>query len=559
VKYRYLVELLLLWLITGCATFLPAAVTTPTFVPAPTAPQQILPAGQGPGTLANYRLQVTLDYIGHRVQVEELVRIINPGPDHWDKLVFYLPPALRDTDRFTISTAQLQQNTQTQAPNVEVDPKGYIIFSLPGYVRPNAEVTVRIAYGLKAQYTILLARRPLGDVGYSDQLIQFHEWYPRLVPYQPNVGWIKWETTSVGPPIFAEIADYELQVQAPNGVIVASGGLVAQSGETWRFAMQNARSIAFTASPDYVVQSKTVRGVRVDAYGFAADVDLQLPAVLETAEKALNLYSDRFGKYPYNSLVIARNAYTSTNASGGFLSHSGRSYAEYTGQEDTLLQVSIALGLGEMWWQQFVGQNPIVEPWVGGGLAMYSELLFHEAYNPNLVDWYWRNRIDYWQPTGALNRSAYDLKTTESLLRNVYRIGARFLAELRSAMGDEAFMAFLQDYFQSSAFRLSSSTDFWAAVRKHAPLDYSDLQRKYFDSNIPLPTPYPSLTPVPTAGPSPTATLARIHVVKPNETLSDVAWLYGISMRAIMDINGMRGDPIDVILRPGQQLIIPYK
>ena len=84
--------------------------------------------------------------------------------------------------------------------------------------------------------------------------------------------------------------------------------------------------------------------------------------------------------------------------------------------------------------------------------------------------------------------------------------------------------------------------------------------------------PSPTATPSATTGPSPTATPVEaatetpteaptatpaslvVHVVLPGETLSSIAWQYGLTYQAIMEANGME-DPN--LLEVGQELIIP--
>ncbi len=536
-------------------TDIPAVASSPLAPPAEEIAQAItsVALGAGPGAIAHYEFSVVLDYIGHRAQVTQLVEIVNPGPDDWDRVVFHLPADLQ-TNRFTLSRVSLLQQVEAAARNIEISNDGFVTITLPETVQPNEAVLINILFGLEAEQTLNILRRPFGDVGFNERLLQFVNWYPRLVPYEPRRGWVRWAPTEVGPPLYAEIADFDLRIQAPEGVQIASGGPVSRVGNEWQFVVQNARSIAFSASPEYVVLEQSVEGVTLLGFHLPEYGD-EIQATLTAAGQSLTLFNEKFGLYPYSTLVIAQNAYLPSVAAGGFVLHTGLGFAEYSGQPDALLVVLVPLTMGEMWWGHFVGYNPIAEPWLGAALPMYSEYLFDEQYYDELTQWYWDNRIFYWEPEGPINRTAYDLETTEALLRSVYRRGALFLHDLRGQMGDEGFFAFLREYYQNGAFRIVNSTDFFRTLSRYSTTDMSLIFDRYFDVEIQLPTPAPTLTPIPSPGPPPTATPPKtVHIVQSGETLSEIAFRYGVTTDSILFLNGMADS--DTVFA-GERLIIP--
>ncbi|MFQ5410370.1 MAG: hypothetical protein ACE5FI_18325, partial [Anaerolineales bacterium] len=302
-------------IVAACSPGTPGTTPSPGAPPVPVIPIPATPAagitplasGSGPGAIARYDFSVVLDYIGNRAQVNQLVEITNPGPDVWDRVVFHLPYDLQ-TDRFTLSRVSLVRDVDTAPRNIEVTDDGFLIVILPDPVGPNQTELINIVYGLEAEQTGTILRRPFGDVGYSDRLVQFVNWYLRLVPYQPRRGWARWEATDVGPPLFAEVADYVLRVQAPDDVIVASGGPVSRVGNEWQFAVNNARSIAFSASPEYVELTENAAGVTLLGYHLPEYGD-EMQATLAAAAQTLALFAQRYGPYPYSTLVFAQDAY----------------------------------------------------------------------------------------------------------------------------------------------------------------------------------------------------------------------------------------------------------
>jgi hypothetical protein len=63
----------------------------------------------------------------------------------------------------------------------------------------------------------------------------------------------------------------------------------------------------------------------------------------------------------------------------------------------------------------------------------------------------------------------------------VYRRGARFLADLRHAMGDQDFYAFLQEYCLIQSHSLSTSDDFFSILSRYlSDEELSPLLAEYF-------------------------------------------------------------------------------
>ncbi len=540
----------------------PTAPTLPTFVPPGIIENPVAPGTAGtpspdsrePGAVANYHFDVALDYAGHRVQVSQLVEVINPGPDVWTEIVFFMPQDLQTT-RFALSEVRLLDQVETAATQLHFTPDGFLTLRLSQDLNPHESRFVSIEYGLEAVEVGLATRRPSGDVGYGEEVLQFINWYPQLVPYHAGRGWERWAPIVVGPPLLAEVSDYQLEVRTTEGIVVASGGPVERRGNAWQFQMQNARSIAFSASPAYDLRTRTEAGVTIYVFYLHGHV-FGADAVLDAATRALVLFNDHFGHYPYRSLVIAQDAYLSSVAAGGLLLHSGQGFEDYTGQPDTLLMALLPLTMAHLWWGQVVGYHPIAEPWMGASLAMYSEYLYLERYQPDMLDWYWRDRIDYWQPEGALNLTAYDLESTERLLQNTYRVGARFLHELRKEMGPAAFRRFTRDLFRNGAFKLVSGDDFFDTLQRYAD-EYPQLViGRYFDDTVAMPTLPPPLTPRAIPGPPATATpVQRTHVVQPGETLIGISIHYQVPIQMIIDRNRITDR---ATIQVGRKLVIPY-
>jgi aminopeptidase N len=121
-----------------------------------------------------------------------------------------------------------------------------------------------------------------------------------------------------------------------------------------------------------------------------------------------------------------------------------------------------------------------IEPWVDEALTTYSESIYYETTHPELLSYWWSNRIDFFLPQGEIDLPVYHYENDDAYKQAVYFNGARFLQELRVRIGDEAFFAFLQDYLAQNQGSQTTSQEFFDILDAHAGVDYSDLTSKYF-------------------------------------------------------------------------------
>jgi aminopeptidase N len=201
--------------------------------------------------------------------------------------------------------------------------------------------------------------------------------------------------------------------------------------------------------------------------------------------------------------------------------------------------------MSRLWWGQAVQGDAYTQPWLNESLPMYSELLFYQTAYPKLESWYWEARINYWQPTGNLDRGAAQFVDTEDYSRNLLRRGALFLRDVRTTISDEAFADFLRDLYLNSNGRTITTTDFLIALRRHTNSDLNPLLARYFGKQT-MPTVIP---PIGAATATPFT-----HVVRAGETLGGIAKFYGVNVEAIVKANKLsNADAIFV----GQRLLIP--
>ena len=147
----------------------------------------------------------------------------------------------------------------------------------------------------------------------------------------------------------------------------------------------------------------------------------------------------------------------------------------YNGSEQSYLVTIAAHETAHQWWYGQVANDQALEPWLDEALCTFSELIYYEKLYPDSVDWWWTTRVNYYEPSGVINRSIYDYSEyTDQYLayRNAtYLQGAKFLDDLRKVMGDETFFVFLREYAGQYKNQITTGEDFFSLLNSYLDLN----------------------------------------------------------------------------------------
>ena len=149
----------------------------------------------------------------------------------------------------------------------------------------------------------------------------------------------------------------------------------------------------------------------------------------------------------------------------------------------TILVVSVAAHeTAHQWWFEQVANDQALQPWLDELLAAYSEHIFYGSlarfHQTVVVD---LPLVDLYDPQGWVDIPVYAGDGFQLHQRGLLP-RAHFLDELRVRIGDDAFFAFLQDYVKQMYGRIATASDFFSILRQHTTLDFSDLERGYFQN-----------------------------------------------------------------------------
>ena len=429
--------------------------------------------------LAQYTLQAELDYWGHTLAVSETIVYTNNGPDALDELRLEVE-ANRWIGGFNLLSLSWENGESIADYELA---SNQMVIPLLQHLQSGEAVTLFIRYEL-----ILPAIPEPSDTsrpvpfGYTERQTNLVDWYPLVPPYRQGEGWLLHKPGYFGEHQVYEMANYDVQIrlsQPVKDLVIAASTPAEQSEEIYHYQLENVRNFAWSASHVYKVSSTVVGDVMVISYSFPTDTWAGEQALQDTAQ-ALKLYSELFSPYPYASLSVVEADFLDGMEFSGLYFLSRGFYNLYDGTPQGYLTAIAAHETAHQWWYSQVGNDQALEPWLDEAMCAYSERIFYENIYPDLLNWWWAFRVDYYEPTGVIDGGIYDYDSFRSYRDSVYLYGAQFLEELRTVLGDEAFFAFLRDYVARNANQQVTGEDFFTILQEHTTKDLSRLRSKYF-------------------------------------------------------------------------------
>lgn len=430
-----------------------------------------------------YTFNITLDYKNNVVTTQERIEFLNPTGGPTREIKFNVPPA-HHPGIIDITDARIFGQPLPLSYTMS---NTVLSVNLPAPL--SAHDGIAIAFNFKLQIPMQQTINGIGGDDSSrgpDSLTAGH-WYIMLAPYR-NGAWDTPAYVPVGDPYVDDVSDFEATILAPDNVIVAGAGDERHDGPLWYYTLSKARVFAFAASESFVVDTLDKDNVSYIIYSYPQHRKFA-EAVLYTAARAVALYSQLFGPYPYKSLRIVETGRSQGQEYSGLIGMGTTLYNGYIGhgaRHDLI--ATTAHEVSHQWWFNMVGNDQVRTPWLDESFARMCELLFYEKYYPRDAVWWYRYYITgAKKPQGDIDRSIYNYADNRAYTDAVYRRGVMFLYDLRQRMGRSAFNDMLQDYFTSELYKTTSPNAFFDAVARHTAKDISDLVATYFGAPPALP------------------------------------------------------------------------
>jgi hypothetical protein len=318
--------------------------------------------------------------------------------------------------------------------------------------------------------------------------------------------WRRGARAGVGDLIYAEAADYDVEVRVSRDVSVYSSGRAAGEETVFppypnmptrrRFVGMNLRSFALVAGRNLQSAERTVGGVRVRSV-FARDHEKTGRRVLDVAARAAEIYSSRFGPAPYPLMTISEAPLSAGVGSAEFTGLCAIASAYYvdfdsptvrnlpelvreqrTSVEDSL-EFAVAHMIAHQWWGGAVGSDPAREPVLDEALAHWSALVYYrEAHGAERAEQASEDQLkgvyEIYRTFGGedlpADREAREYRNSFQYAAVVAAKGALAFAALEKLLGAERVFKALRGYHEANRFEVAELDDLRAALVAEAAL-----------------------------------------------------------------------------------------
>lgn len=465
---------------THISNSLTPASTKPTEKQPEQQPEDQPLAFEVPNNVPEYNLDIILNYYSQYADITQTITYTNNTGAPLAEVLLRIPPKY-----FPGTYIQKSLDVEPAASYVDSGLSTLLTFTNP--LPPDQQVRIRL------QYRLVMPKFTRDDgawtYGASDQQTNLTNFYPYIPPFKPGTGWLAYDpvydsaSLPVGENVVNDTANFEVRLRLTDRAelieVAASSPMIGveRSGD-YRYRLELARGFSFSISDSYFINEVTEAGVTVRSYSFINNQQAG-KEVLELGMNAVKLYGEYFYPYPRQLLSIVVADYLHNMEMDGMVMISYGVFDFYRGPKTNLAMLA-PHEIAHQWLYSQVGNDQAMEPWLDESLSTYCELLYYERYYPDLLDWWWRNRVQGWSPIGYVNTDIQSPGGYEPYRLAVYLRGAIFMQELRDTVGDEAFFAALKDYAITNTYKIATASDFFAALSRHSQTDVQLVVDRFF-------------------------------------------------------------------------------
>jgi hypothetical protein len=494
---------------------------------------------------ANYKIDVTLDDVNHSVAGTVLITYKNNSPHSlpfvWlqaDQNIYNLRS--RGVAQTSITGGRwanqnfnggyniqsvniVKAGKETRADYLIADTRLQV--QLPQPVKANGDsVQVRIAYS----FTIPeYGTDRLGRVETKNGWIyEVAQWFPRMAVFDNIQGWNTLPYLGQGE-FYLEYGNFDYSITASaKQIIVGSGELqnpnqvlttsqigrlqqarqsnktimirdenevtdpssrpAGKSKLTWRFKCQNARDVAWAASPAFIWDAAKINlpnnktALAMSVYPVESAGDTAWGRSTEYVKGALEHYSDQW--YPYTYPVAV-------NVAGrvGGMEYPGIVFCGFRAKGKRLWGVT-SHEFGHNWFPMIVGSNERKYAWMDEGFNTFINTIANTAYNNG----------EYGNDTSSRHKLAkqYFSETTESIftipdvnspsnwgINSYNKPGLALLLLREEIIGPERFDKAFRFYIRNWAFKHPTPWDFFRAIENYTGETLDWFWRGWFINN----------------------------------------------------------------------------
>ena len=311
-----------------------------------------------------------------------------------------------------------------------------------------------------------------GFLGYSPRQLNLGHFLP-TVAARLGGAWRIHAPAGIGEQIVHAVADWEVKLRVDNAaeaLQLAAPGTIKIVGESaWMIRLPGSRDLALSLSEEFdFLERQLPDGRSLAVYSFADAQVNDRGLILDGAGHALaesviafELFERRFGRYPYDRLVIVQGDFPDGMEFTGLVFVGSAWFYGFDGTAKNYLTLISVHEIAHQWWYARVGNDAALSPWLDEALATYSEYLYIEEFYPDEKNWWWYFRVAVYLPEGGVDSAVYEFSTPREYINAVYLRGAQMLQNIRDDIGDESFFRLLRAYNEAGDGLIVDSAFFW--------------------------------------------------------------------------------------------------
>lgn len=423
-----------------------------------------------------YHIEMDIaDNLSH-VNGSEEVRYTNTENEPLNEARFRLFPNILGGK---MEVSNLLVNDAKATPRYDLQ-NSLMIVPIVAPIAPGESVVIRMDFSVEVPRTVELN---YGVLAYDQDVLALAHAYPMISVFDDE-GWNAEIPPQEGDVTYADASFFIVKVTAPKGVTVVTSGrrvgfTEAEQTQSVIVASGPARDFYLAASPNYVETTINTDGVLIRSYT-TADFGEGSQYLVETAARAIKIFSARYAPYPYTELDFVS---TPTLALGieypGMIAITSWIYDMENGAANEYLEATVAHEVGHQWFYNLVGDDQLDDPWLDESLTQFITLqYFIDTYGlagsegfKSSLEFRWDMIARETIPIG-LPVEEYDGATYSGI---VYGRGPLFFVALRDAMGESAFDAFLTEYTQTLTWKISTPETLQSLAEKNCACDLDDI------------------------------------------------------------------------------------
>lgn len=336
---------------------------------------------------------------------------------------------------------------------------------------PSTASGEKVDFSIK--YTVTLPKCN-GRLGVTQKTVNLCSLYPVVCPIV-NGKFVETEYSPYGDPYVADVQDFFVTLTAPDGYVLACSGKITDETQTdgkktFEITAKNTRDFAMVLSQSFALLAKTADGVEIKYLYYD---DSQPAETLGIAQNALKIFSDAFGKYPYDTYTVVQAPFVAM----------GMEYSSLSIIADNLpqdyLETTVVHETAHQWWYETVGTLQTSEAFVDEGLAEFSTAYYFKANGDKekYADLYGSHKLSYavykaYAKTNGITfdetmaKPLSDFNSSNEYVVIAYDKGALMFGWVFDILGEKKFKKAMRNFYEKYKFKIAAFSDLTECFKK---------------------------------------------------------------------------------------------